>query len=173
MTPARTPCPTAGPAPTRHRQPGRRPATTAGLPRIALLVAVAVGPVVAPAHALEDTAANRQRQAERYEQIMSADSVLDTAVRQIAVVLPPAHREPFYAYAMARIDAAAVRTDVLRSLRDTFTADELKAMADFFGSRLGRSVAQKMQTYRTRVMPEVMTRVQAVATEYARRNAPQ
>nr|WP_246152260.1 DUF2059 domain-containing protein [Roseospira navarrensis] len=69
---------------------------------------------------------------------------------------------------MVRLDHAEIRSTVLVVLTETFTARELKAMADFFGSSVGRSVAGKMGVYTDRIMPLMMMSVQQAATAYAR-----
>ncbi|MBB4286098.1 DUF2059 domain-containing protein [Roseospira goensis] len=137
----------------------------------AALVGLALSTALAgPALALEDTAANRRAQAERYERTVPTTAVLETSVIRVARMLPKAHRQPFIDFAMLHIDRAEIRAAVLSALTETFTADELRAMADFFGSPVGQSVADKMGTYTERVMPLMMMTVRRAATTYAREN---
>ena len=53
----------------------------------------------------------------------------------------------------------------------TFSADEFKALADFYGSDVGRSAMAKMGTYMSEVMPATMNEVQSRARQSARRVA--
>ncbi|SDD78939.1 DUF2059 domain-containing protein [Rhodospira trueperi] len=137
--------------------------------RVVMICLAVLAMVWAPcALALEDTAANRWAQAVRYERAVPTDDVLETSVVRVARMLPPEHRQPFIDYAVLRIDRDGLRDSVLTALTETFSADELRAMADFFGSPVGQSVARKMGRYTERVMPLVMTVVRATATGYAR-----
>jgi len=121
-----------------------------------------------PALALDDTTVNRRLEAERYERAVPTVGVLETSVIRVARMLPIEHRQPFIDYALLHIDRERIRATVLSALTETFTANELRAMADFFGSPVGQSVAAKMGTYTDRVMPGVLTTVRAAATRYAR-----
>jgi hypothetical protein len=126
-----------------------------------------------PALALENTSINRRDQAERYIQAMPISAVLQTSLVRVSSLMPPEHREPFFAYAQRTIDQGRIRAAVFKALTETFTAEELKAMADFFGSPVGQSAARKMGLYTQRVMVPVMTAVQEAATRYASQKAPQ
>lgn len=150
--------------------------TPPSVPR-SLVLALAIGllgAVVAPvaAQAMSDTPANRRAQAERYEQAVPVDRVLEASIAQVAALLPIEHRAPFAAQARTEIDRDALRDAILTALADTFTADELAAMTAFFGSDVGRSVSAKMSHYRRTVMPLVVGEVQAAATRYAQEHVP-
>ncbi len=136
------------------------------------LLTLAVWPPF-PALALEDTSLNRRDQANRYIEAMPVSAVLQTSLVRVSTLMPPEHREPFFAYAQRSIDTARIREQVFKALTTTFTADELKAMADFFGSPVGQSAAGKMGLYTQRVMIPVLKQVQAAAARYARQKTPQ
>lgn len=123
-----------------------------------------------PGLALQDTSMNRRDQANRYIAAMPVSTVLETSLVRVTSLMPPVHREPFFAYAKRNIDHNRLHALVFEALTTTFTAEELKAMADFFGSPVGQSVASKMGVYTQRVMIPVLKEVQAVATRYARQN---
>ena len=58
-----------------------------------------------------------------------------------------------------------VRADFIEKLSResmirTFTADELNALADFYGSKNGSSVMLKFGTYMSEVMPAIQQEVQ-------------
>jgi hypothetical protein len=131
----------------------------------ALLLAAAPAPA---ALALTDTPSNRRTQAERYEAVMSVRDALETSTLRVARMLPREHRQGFIDFAMVHLDHDSIRATVLVVLTETFTANELQAMADFFGSPVGRSVAGKMGVYTERVMPLMMMKVREAATAYAR-----
>jgi len=123
---------------------------------------------LASALALEDSPYNRRTQAERYEAALPVADTLETNVLRVARVLPREHRQGFIDFAMLNLDRARIRSTVLVVLAETFTADELRAMADFYGSRVGRSVAEKMALYAERITPLIMMTVQDAATAYAK-----
>lgn len=135
-------------------------------PVLAALLLVAVP--ASAAWALSDTPANRRAQAERYEAVMPVRDALETSTLRVARMLPREHRQGFIDFAMVHLDHDAIRSTVMVVLTETFTADELRAMADFFGSPVGRSVAGKMGLYTERVMPLMMMKVREAATTYAR-----
>jgi len=128
---------------------------------------------LAPALALEDSPANRRAQAVRYEAALPVADTLETNVLRVARVLPREHRQSFVDFAMLNLDRAQIRSTVLVVLTETFTADELRAMADFYGSRIGRSVAGKMALYAERITPLILMTVQDAATAYAKQRGLQ
>ncbi|KAA5607643.1 DUF2059 domain-containing protein [Roseospira marina] len=137
-----------------------------GRPALALAAGLCFAPL-AGAVALEDTAANRRAQAQRYEAAMPVSVSLENSLQRVAHMMPPEHRPGFIAFARARLDETQLRDTVMVVLTETFTADELQAMADFFGSSVGQSVAGKMGRFKDRVVPLMMMTVQDAAIAYA------
>jgi len=158
-----------------HKRAGAPPVSPSLL---ALTLALALGAItgLSPtgASAMPDTPTNRRAQAIEYERAVPVERMLDASIAQMAALLPPEHRAPFTENARQEINPEPLRGIMLESLTETFSADELAAMAAFFGSDEGRSVATKMTRYMHRVMPPMLEQVQAAATRYAKeQSAPQ
>ena len=124
-----------------------------------LLIAAAVGCNRAPA----DTVDNRRAAAERYlEAVPMKPMVRDMAV-QIAGAMPEPERSAFI-----RAMTESTQIDVLENAAEQamirhFTAGEIEALADFYGSEEGRSVMQKMPLYMADVMPAIQQELMRTA----------
>src|SRR5262249_46496403 len=85
--------------------------------------------------------------------------LLQDATDHVALTLPPEKREAFRQLMMKHLDVGAF-TKVLRdALVKHFTADELSALADFYGSPVGKSVNKKFGAYMAELMPEIQAEV--------------
>ena len=111
-----------------------------------------------PALALEDTKANREQQAARYLLATPPKEVMDHMADQMAKTMPPDERAAFKSI-FGLIDMEAVTAIMKEAMIKTFTADELKALADFYGSPAGRSAAKKQGSYMIDVMPRLQQEV--------------
>jgi uncharacterized protein len=104
-----------------------------------------------------DTAATRLAAAQRYAKVADMPKMMRESVQQMAQRIPEAERQDFVDFMNG-----AVRVDVLESgtvvlMTKHFTTDELNAMADFYGSAVGKSILQKFSVY----MADAMTLIQA------------
>lgn len=108
----------------------------------------------APAGAATDTPENRQTSAEAYLEAVPPSSLFDNLRDHMnsSGALKPADR-PAFDEAVAQVDLTALRTAMLESLVRNFTADELEAMTNFYGSPEGRSVARKLPAYMADIAP--------------------
>ena len=132
------------------------PAIAARLPFLALLL-----PFSLPAFALEDTPQNREQQAVRYLQAVPPQSMMSDMSAKMAETLPEEQRDEFKALMTKYLDIGRVTAAIKAAMVKTFTADELNALADFYGSDVGKSAMAKMGTYMSEVMPATMNEVQA------------
>ncbi len=132
------------------------PAIAARLLLVALLL-----PFSLPAFALEDTPQNREQQADRYLQAVPPQSMMNDMSAKMAETLPEEQRDEFKTLMTKYLDIGRVSAGIKAAMVKTFTADELKALADFYGSEVGRSAMAKMGTYMSEVMPATMNEVQA------------
>jgi hypothetical protein len=115
-----------------------------------------------------DTLEGRQSAAERYLAVAPFGRIMKDAIGKSAPTLPPEKRESFQ-----ELMTRYVRIDVLeaaakRSMVRHFTARELNALADFYGSPEGRSAMRKFGDYMADVMPVVQ---QEMARAYRQYNA--
>ena len=121
-----------------------------------------------PSWALEDTTANRQEQAARYLQATPPKEMFQDMAEQVAKTMPADQRDDFKALILKYLDIDAVTKVMKDSLVKEFTADELKAMADFYSSPAGKSSVKKMGVFMADVMPAMqdeITKAEAKAKE--------
>ena len=112
------------------------------------------------ANAIEDTPANRTKEADRYIEAMPPQELLQDLTDHMALNLPPEKREAFRQLMMKHLDVGAV-TKVLRdTLVKHFTADELSALADFYGSPVGKSAMKKFGASMAEGMRAIQAEVQ-------------
>jgi hypothetical protein len=100
-----------------------------------------------PALALEDTPENRAAQADNYLRVVPAQSLMNDMAEKIAVTLPENQRPIFITLMTKNLDMNAVANLMRAAMIKNFTADELKAIADFYGSPIGKSAMTKYGNY--------------------------
>jgi hypothetical protein len=103
--------------------------------------------------ALEDTPENRRIQAARYAEVSPLEDLLLDAARQGAMNLPPEDRQMFVDLLTKHLDIDTLTVQVNEIMVKHFTADELKALADFYGSDVGKSAMNKFGAYMADAMP--------------------
>jgi hypothetical protein len=130
--------------------------------RLLFLLNLVIG-CSAPALAMEDTPQNRAEEASRYLQAVPAEAVAADMARRMAASLPQAQQQPFMAAMQRDVNIAAINSAAQTALVKVFTADELKALADFYSAPLTKSAMAKMSAYMGQVMPAIMQEVQAAA----------
>src|SRR5437867_5017769 len=81
-----------------------------------------------------DTPETRRREAERYLQVNPPKALLDDMVDKMAANLPPDQRDQFKRVMTTQFDLAALTKASMDAMVKNFTTDELKALADFYGS---------------------------------------
>lgn len=108
----------------------------------------------------QDNASSRQAAADRYLKVVPMSKMLDDAYAEIAKQVPQDQRAQVVAQ-MKEI----VRVDVLEritrdSMVNTFTTDELNALANFYGSPNGASAMKKFGIYMGQVIPAIQQEIQ-------------
>ncbi len=109
--------------------------------------------------ALDDTPENRDQQADRYMQASPVKEMLDEMAVQMAKNLPADQRQLFKDLMTKHIDVPALEAAIKKAMVKHFSADELKALADFYGSPVGRSAMKKFGAYMADVMPVIQNEV--------------
>ena len=107
--------------------------------------------------AIEDTPENRRAQADRYLAATPPKEMLADMVAQVAKNLPPYRQAEFQDLLTKHLDIEAVTRAIRDAMVRHFTADELAALADFYGSPLGKSAMKKFGAYMADVMPSLQT----------------
>lgn len=109
--------------------------------------------------ALEDTPANRTRQAERYLKAAPPETTMKDMTEKMAMSVPPENRKEFKRLLKKHLDMAVITRAMKEAMVKHFTADELKALADFYGSTVGQSAMKKFGAYMSDAMPAVQAEV--------------
>src|SRR2546430_15816017 len=108
-----------------------------------------------PVFSAPDTPETRRREAERYLKVIPPKALFEDMADKIAANLPPDRREQFKHLLTADLDIAALTKAMTDAMVKHFTTDELKALADFYGSPVGKSAMQKFGAYMGGLMPGV------------------
>jgi hypothetical protein len=118
-----------------------------------------VAAVAASAWALEDTKATREKEADRYLAVMTVKEMFADMAEQVSKNMPADKRQEFKDLFTKHIDVPAMEKAMKTALTKHFTADELKALADFYGSPVGKSAMKKMPKYMADLMPAITSEV--------------
>jgi len=100
-----------------------------------------------------DTPETRRHEAERYLQAAPPKALFEDMADKIAVNLPADQRQQFKQMITADLDIPALTKAMIDAMVKHFTTDELKALADFYGSPVGKSAMQKFGAYMADLMP--------------------
>src|SRR5947208_11401964 len=94
-----------------------------------------------------DTPETRRHEAERYLQATPAKALFEDMADKMAANLPPEQRDQFKKLMTSQLDIAALTKAMIDAMVKDFTTEELKALADFYGSPVGKSAMQKFGAY--------------------------
>lgn len=111
--------------------------------------------IASNAFAMEDSVKNREKEAERYLQVAPPKAMFDDVAEKVALNLPPEKRSEFKQLLKKHLDIDALIQSMKRAMVNNFTADELSALADFYGSKVGKSAMTKFGAYMADVMPDI------------------
>jgi hypothetical protein len=100
-----------------------------------------------------DTPETRRHEAERYLQVTPPKALFEDMADKMAANLPPDQRDQFKKLMTSQLDIAALTKAMIDSMVKNFTTDELKALANFYGSPVGKSAMQKFGAYMADIMP--------------------
>ena len=91
--------------------------------------------------------------AKRYLASAPVSSMINETAQKMAGSLPENERERFISLMTRLVDQKRIEEAVLDAMVRTFTAEELNAFADFYGSEVGKSAMSKFGDYMSLVMP--------------------
>jgi hypothetical protein len=109
--------------------------------------------------AATDTPKTRRREAERYLQATPPKALFEDMADKMAANLPPAERDKFKQMLTSQLDIQALTKAMTDAMIKHFTTDELKALADFYGSPVGKSAMQKFGAYMADLMPAMQAEI--------------
>ena len=99
-----------------------------------------------------DTQETRRHEAERYLQATPPKALFEDMADKMAANLPPDQRDQFKKIT-SQLDFGAITKAWIDAMVKHFTTEELKALADFYGSPVGKSAMQKFGAYMADIMP--------------------
>jgi hypothetical protein len=107
---------------------------------------------------ISDTPENRQKQAERYLVAMPSKALIeDITINMTATRGESSERDKVIHALVSEVDFDAVNHAIMKSLVKVFTAEEIKAMADFYGSPAGKAAMNKSGVYMADLRPALMS----------------
>ena len=106
-----------------------------------------------------DTPETRRHEAERYVQANPPKAVFADMADKMAANLPPDQREQFKRVMTTELDVVALTKAMTNAIVKNFTTEELKALADFYGSPVGKSAMQKFGAYMADIMPVMQAEI--------------
>src|ERR1044071_6135641 len=112
-----------------------------------------------------DTPETRRQQAERYLQATPPKALFEDMADKMSANLPPDQREQFKKLMTSQLDIAALTKAIMDAMVKDFTTEELKALADFYGSPVGKSAMQKFGTYMADIMPVMQAEIMKAAAK--------
>ena len=128
------------------------------------IVIATIFPLLTPNLAsAQDSIGNRMAAAERYAAVADIEKLLNDSILKIAQNFPANQREDAIAKMRREIDVQWARNLAINAMVQVFTVEELNAMADFYGSPVGRSIVQKTQPYIAAFMPALTQRLKGAA----------
>ena len=102
-----------------------------------------------------DSEQERVAAARRYIEVAQMAKITDDIVNELAKGFSGEQREKFVAFMHTAVRPEVLEQAAMASMVKVFTAEELNALADFFGSPLGRSAMDKFGLYMADIMPVI------------------
>lgn len=120
-----------------------------------IMATVAIVMISGLSWALDDTPENRSMEADRYLATTPPKGMFQDLADKLAMNLPVERRQEFKDLLTKHLDIQALEKAIKGALVKHFTADELKALADFYSSPAGKSAMKKFGAYMAEVMPTI------------------
>ncbi len=123
---------------------------------LAVCLIVCTAGVAAAQSAVPDTMENRRAFAERYFAV-SYPVIMRDFDKAVTNMMPPGpQRENTRKLFQKVLTTETMRKIAIPAMVKHFSAEELKALADFYSSPIGRSIQGKTSVYTAEVMPAIM-----------------
>lgn len=108
---------------------------------------------------IPDTPENRAAEAKRYLDAVPPQEVMSDVGKSVSANAPEPQAAQFLKTFTENLDMKAIEKIMFEGLTKTFTADELRALADFFGSPVGKLAMSKYGNYMGTIMPAVQQEI--------------
>jgi hypothetical protein len=109
--------------------------------------------------ALVDSPETRAAQADRYLEAMPPKDMFTDLAKQMSQNMPPDQARQFQEMMLEELDLAALQKAMKAAMIRNFTAAELSALADFYGSDVGKSAMAKFGPYMLDLMPAMQAQI--------------
>lgn len=113
----------------------------------------------------EDDLEARYVAAQRYLDAVPLDRLMDDVFTNVAKQLPENKRADFIADAKAALNTESLEKIAFAAMVKHFTTEELNALADFYGSKVGASIVSKFGLYMADIMPPLQAEVRRALQE--------
>ena len=114
----------------------------------------------------QDTSEARLEAAERYTKVFNLPKMMNETVAQIALSVPEDRRDEFIEFMSKTLDMEKLEGLMMDSMVQHFTANELNALANFYGSPEGVSIVEKMPSYMASTMPMIQSEILRTAQKF-------
>jgi len=115
-----------------------------------------------------DTTEDRTKAAERYLSVMPMKSLMDDTITEMAKQVPAEKRKLFTELMNQFINIEELEKITKKAMIKVFTAEELNALADFYGSKIGKSAMKKFGVYMAEVMPYIQNEMMQAGQKAAK-----
>jgi len=122
--------------------------------RLRILVASLFIVMVTPLQA-EDATSLKIDAAERYMRVANLGAIWESMVSEHAATLPEPERTEYLQSPQSKINIEKFEAILLDGLIEVFTAEELNALADFYGSEAGQSALAKFGKFSAYINPRI------------------
>jgi len=117
------------------------------------------------AESLVDTKDNRLREAKRYLKATQPEEMMEDMAKNMAQNIPESERQEFIDLMTKHLDMKSFEKLMTDSMIKHFTAEELKALADFYSSPVGKSAMKKFGAYTADIMPHIQVEIMKAYTK--------
>lgn len=101
----------------------------------------------------QDSLGNRLMAAERYADTFDFKKIIEASIIEAAKNYPKEQRGTFIRSMSQGVDPQRLRSFAVNAMTQVFTLEELNALADFYGSPVGRSMLRKFPKYMGMIAP--------------------
>lgn len=104
----------------------------------------------------ETVSTERLDLAKQMQDIWPIRTRIETAIDSVAQSFPPERQAEVKATIRKSIQYDQLEEESIQALASTYTADELRAMVDFYGSETGRAISAKTSDYEAAIRPSLV-----------------
>jgi hypothetical protein len=115
-----------------------------------------------------DSVGERTKAAERYLTVMPMKKMMSDSIVEMAKQVPEGKREAFKKEMNKLINVDELQKITKQAMIKIFTAEELNALADFYGSKPGQSAMKKFGRYMAEIMPHIQKELMRAGQQAAK-----